>query len=111
MIVTVREFAEKNQLKVFTEGDMDRAIGGCYIGDLLSLVMSKAEEGQIWITIQGNVNIAAVAALADLACVLVAEGRPIDAETKLKATEQGITILGSEDSAYEVACLLHEQLL
>ena len=89
---------------------MDRVIDGCYIGDLLSLVMSKAEEDQIWVTIQGNVNIAAVAALADLSCVLVAEGRPIDPETKQKATEQGITILGSSASAYEVACLLHEQL-
>lgn len=108
--MTVREFAENNQLRIFSQGDMDRSIDGCYIGDLLSLVMSKAEEGQIWITVQGNVNIAAVAALADLSCILVAEGRSIDEDTEQKAKEQGITILGTEASAYEAACLLHKQL-
>ncbi len=108
--MTVREFYERNQLHIFTEGDMERTITGCYIGDLLSLVMSRAEEGQLWITIQGNVNIAAVAALTDVACILVAEGRSIDPDTEAKAKEQGITILGSHFSAYEAACLLHAQL-
>lgn len=108
--MTVREFVETNNLKILTQGDMDKDITGCYIGDLLSLAMSRAEEGQLWITIQGNVNIAAVAVLADLACILVVEGRPIDADTEKKAKEQQVTILSSELSAYEAACLLHSQL-
>lgn len=105
--MTVREFVEKNQITYLTKGDLDREITGCYIGDLLSLAMSKTEEGQLWITIQGNVNIAAVAALTDLACIMVVDGRPIDADTKQKAEEQGITILSTDISAYEAACLLH----
>ncbi len=108
--MTVREFAEKNNLTYLTKGDLDREITGCYIGDLLSLAMSKTEEGQLWITIQGNVNIAAVAALTDLACIMVVDARPIDSDTKQKAEEQGITILSSGISAYEAACLLHDQL-
>ncbi len=108
--MTVREFAETNNLKILTQGDLDKDITGCYIGDLLSLAMSRAEEGQLWITIQGNVNIAAVAVLADLACILVVEGRPIDADTEQKAKEQQVTILSSDLSAYEAACLLHSQL-
>ncbi len=108
--MTVRDFAEKNKIEYLTKGDIEREITGCYIGDLLSLAMSKTEEGQLWITIQGNVNIAAVAALTDLACILVVDGRPIDPDTKEKAIEQGITILTTDMSAYEAACLLHSYL-
>ncbi|MBR5236814.1 MAG: hypothetical protein IKW06_05555 [Clostridia bacterium] len=107
--MTVREFIEKNDLQIITEGDLEKEIDGCYIGDLLSLAMSRVEEGQVWITIQGNVNIAAVAALTDPACILLVDGRGIDEATKIKAQEQGINILGTALSAYEAACRLFQQ--
>ena len=40
--MTVKEFAERLNLKVMIEGEMDREITGCYIGDLLSWVMGRA---------------------------------------------------------------------
>ncbi|MBE7035034.1 MAG: hypothetical protein E7402_02785 [Ruminococcaceae bacterium] len=107
--MTVQEFATNNGLEIVTQGDVSRTISGCYIGDLLSLAMSRVEEGQLWITIQGNVNIAAVAALTEPAAILLAEGRRADEETLLRASQQGITILYSDKTAYELACLLYEQ--
>ena len=106
--MTVQDFINQNGLQIFTQGDTNREIHGCYIGDLLSLAMSRVSPDNVWMTVQGNVNIAAVATLCEPACILLVDGRVPDEETKLKAKEQDITILGSEESAYELTCKLYE---
>ena len=58
--------------------DIDKEVKGVYIGDLLSLVMARAQEEDIWITIQTHVNIVAVATLVNMSAILVAEGMNID---------------------------------
>ena len=94
-------------LKVFSgENCLDREASGCYIGDLLSLAMSKAQEGNVWITIQTNINVAAVAALTDAACVVIAESFEPDAAALEKAKAENIVILGSDKTAYELAVKL-----
>ena len=60
--MTVKEFIEKHEFQVLSLPDPDREIKGCYIGDLLSWVMGRAEADNVWITIMSNINIAAVAA-------------------------------------------------
>ena len=81
----------------------DRVITGCYIGDLLSWVMGKAQSGDIWITIMNNINIVAVAALTDCACIILCEGVTAAPEIVSKATAEGIIILSSKKAAYELA--------
>ena len=76
---------------------------GCYIGDLLSWVMGRAQENTMWITIMSNINIAAVASLADVACVVLAEGVVPDEGVKEKCDMQGIIVLGSDKTAYDIA--------
>ncbi|MBE7048040.1 MAG: hypothetical protein E7393_01510 [Ruminococcaceae bacterium] len=107
--MTVQEFIEKNNLEIISQGDLGQEITGCYIGDLLSLAMSRVEAGQVWMTVQGNVNIAAVAALTDPSCILLVEGRTADATAVQKAREQEVTVLKTDLPAYEAACLLFEQ--
>lgn len=107
--MTVKEFAEKNGMRFLSEGDTGVAINGCYIGDLLSLAMSRVEFGNAWLTVQGNVNIAGVAALTEPACIILVEDRTLDDTAEDKAKEQGINILSTELSAYDVACRLYEQ--
>ena len=53
-----------------------------------------------------NVNILAVATLADTACIILAEGVTPDDGVVDTATQKGINILGSADSAYQIACRL-----
>ena len=60
--------------------DGDRQVSGAYIGDLLSWVMGRARADSAWITIMSNVNVVAVASLADVACVILAEGVTLDDE-------------------------------
>lgn len=101
------ELIKELNLTVLTaENYTDRKIGGCYIGDLLSWVMGRAKQNDVWITIMNNINIVAVASLADCACVLLCEGVSADGDVIGKADEEGIVILKSEKTAYELAAAI-----
>ena len=99
----VKELTEKLNLKILTEGDLEREVTGCYSGDLLSWVMSRAKEGDAWLTVMGNVNAVAVAVLSDCACIILTENAPLDDVAKEKAIQQDITFLMSNKNAYELS--------
>lgn len=88
----------------------DREITGVYIGDLLSWVMGRANSGDAWITIMSNINIVAVASLADTACIVVTEGVELDSDVKVAATDKGVNILSFEGSTFDAAVLLNDLL-
>ena len=102
--MNVCEIARQLNLTFYSGEELaEKAAKGCYIGDLLSLAMSKVRMDYVWITIQTNVNIVAVASLADAGCIILADGCVPDEKTVERAKEQEIIILGSEKSAYELA--------
>lgn len=100
----VSELIEKLKLTAVNIGETDREATGCYIGDMLSVVMSKANEGDIWLTVQTNVNIDAVAVLTGVACIIVVEGMEPDKDTAEKAKMQDVTVLKASDTAFDLAC-------
>ncbi len=105
----VSEIAEKLGLGVAAGAKgMGTEVCGCYIGDLMSLAMARLEENNVWITIQTNLNVVAVAALKEAACVILADGCLPDANAVAKATEEKIPILTASASAYELALQLGE---
>jgi hypothetical protein len=79
-------------------------ITGCYLGDLLSNVMSKAQPGNLWFTVMTNPNIVAVAHLLGLAGIVILEGHEPMQDTLEKAQREQILLFSSQDSAYEAAC-------
>ena len=89
--------------------DGDREINGVYIGDLLSWVMGRAQADNAWITIMSNINILAVASLADTACIILAEGVEVAQDVIDTANAKGVNILSSSEPAYEIACTLKEK--
>lgn len=99
----LEEITTDLDLEVLNKADLTKEVKGCYIGDLLSNVMARAKEGDIWITIQGHQNIVAVALLADAAAVIVAEESKVDEKTIKRADEKDVNILRSKLSAYELA--------
>ena len=101
--MNVKEFAEKLDLKVLVEGDTEREITGCYIGDLLSWVMGRAQENNVWLTVMGNVNAIAVAVLADVSAIVLTENSALDAEALERAKQRGVNIYSTEDNTYETA--------
>lgn len=101
--MTVNAYLESQKLSVLTLGDVEREITGGYCGDLLSWVMSRATSGDCWFTVMGNINCVAVAVLADCACIVLCESACLDDDAKLRAEQQGITILSSPQNAYELS--------
>jgi predicted transcriptional regulator len=88
-------------------GSLGREVRGGYAGDLLSDVMANSKEGDIWVTIQGHPNVVAVAALRDLAGIILANGRQPDVETVQRAEEEGIPILCTPLPTYEIVGRLY----
>lgn len=108
--MTVSELVTRADLTVAAMPAGEREITGVYIGDLLSWVMGRAASGDAWITIMSNRNIAAVATLADTACVILAEGVQPDEGVAELAEQKGINLLLSNASAYDTALRLRDVL-
>ena len=104
--MTVNELAAMPAFKAISLADGEREIKNVYIGDLLSWVMGRAQADDAWITIMSNINIVAVASLADVACIILAEGVTLDSTVTETAVAKGINILSCDLSAYETAMLL-----
>jgi predicted transcriptional regulator len=64
--------------------------------------MSKAPGDCAWITVMNNVNVVAVASLADVSCVIMCEGATPDEQAAKKANDIGMPILLSDLPAFEI---------
>ena len=108
--MTVKELKELCGFEELNLSDPDREIDGVYIGDLLSWVMGRAKSDNVWITIMSNVNIVAVATLADPSCIILSEGVTLDGGVIEKAQSMGVNLLGSDKDTFslcsDVASLL-----
>ena len=87
----------------------DREISCGYTCDLLSWVMAHGDEGMAWVTVQTHLNVIAVAVLSDMACVVLPEGIRMEEESLHKAVEEGMTVLTSPMTAYEICGKLYAQ--
>lgn len=77
--MTIKELIDSGLFKTINVGDdTDRNISGLFCCDLLSIAMSKAPEDSVWVTVMGNINTLAVAALCDVGCIVLAEGISLD---------------------------------
>lgn len=110
--MTASQLIEKAGFEVLNlpEENKERNISGVYCCDLLSVVMSKGFEDCAWITIMGNINAVAVAALTEMSIIILAEGTAIDENMLPKAKMQGITVVQSDKPIYETAILIHDLL-
>lgn len=100
----LKDVVEKLGLEVLHDaGKLDAEVTAGYSGDLLSDVMANATEGGLWVTIQLHTNVAAVALFKNLTGIVFAEGRKPQQETLEKAAAEGIALLSSPLSAYEIS--------
>lgn len=105
----VRDLLANEDFEILT-GDigLEKEIAGAFVGDLLSIVMSKAHENNAWLTIQTHLNIIAVATLIEMAVIIIVEDMDVPRETIDKAIEECVPILKTKLAAYDVAKLLVE---
>lgn len=109
--MTVRDLADCGRFSVINLGEgSEREITKPFCCDLLSIAMGRAPEGSAWVTVMGNMNTLAVASLADVACVIMAEGAVLDDAAAQKARQQEITVLATEEPIFDAALTVHGML-
>ncbi len=104
------DIARKLALKNLTpEINLDRCpdITYGYASDLLSDVLAHAPAGGVLITVQVHMNVVAVAVHADQSAVIFALDRMPDEITRQRAAEEGVCLLGSPESAFEIVGKLY----
>jgi hypothetical protein len=109
--MTLHDIIQELNLSVFTTPKDFSTLhpSGGYAADLLSCVMAGAKPANIWVTLQAHINIVAVAALTEVCAVIISEGGVPEPDVIEKANAQGITLLGSKGSTYEVVGKLWSQ--
>lgn len=90
------------------EDKLKTEVRGGYAGDLLSDVMANSKEGDIWITRQVHQNIVAVASLKEHAGIILVQGSEPAKDTLDKAIKEGIPIMVSDLSGFEVTGRIYE---
>ncbi len=101
--MTIKELSEKIEAVNLTPTvDAERNVEAGYACDLLSRVMARGSEGMAWTTVQTHMNVIAVAALHDMACVIIPESIKVDAEVVEKAASEGIAVLSSPLTSFEI---------
>lgn len=110
--MTVQNLIDDFSLEVLCGGAdaAQKEVTGGYCGDLLSWVMSKAQEGDCWLTVMGNVNSIGVAVMTDVACILLTENAAFDDDAKLRAEQNGVIVLRSSENAFDLAVKIAEKL-
>lgn len=105
----VKDIMEQLQLQLFSgESGLDNEVTGGYVSDLLSDVMGNSDAGEAWITLQTHKNIMAIASLKELACVIVVKGFKPEQETIDQSNEDGIPILGTSETTFEITGKLYQ---
>jgi len=94
--------------EILFEGDGARDISKVYCCDLLSIAMGNAPKDGVWVTVMGNRNTLAVAVLADISCIVLAEGATFDESTLEQAKTEGIAVLRTELPVFDIALEIHQ---
>ena len=105
--MTVQKLMEALGAPNTVEGADQAAEVSCgYTCDLLSWVLAHGKQGMAWVTMQTHVNVIAVAVLMEMACVILSEGVVLEEAAMAKAKEEGIAVLTSDKTAYELAGMM-----
>ncbi len=109
--MTVKELIENLELRLISgENGLQNTISGGYVSDLLSDVMGRAKEGEVWITLQTHKNVIAIASLKDLAAVILVRGLLPDEDAMNQSNLENVPVLNTPLTAFEIAGKLYELL-
>jgi predicted transcriptional regulator len=107
--MNLADIVKKLDLDVLSgKSHLNKNVTGGYCSDLLSDVMGNAGEGNLWITLQVHKNILAVASLKEIAGIIVVKGLTPDEETLDLSEKEDVTILSTNESAFEIAGKLYQ---
>ena len=108
--MTVKDLVNSLELEVLSMPCEEKEIEGAYAGDLLSWVMSRAEENNVWATIMTNINVVAVASLVGISATVICEDCDVSDEIVNTAKEKSVNLLRTKLPIYEF-CLQLSKLI
>ena len=103
----LQEIMEKINLKALTNME-ERDVEGVFISDMLSDVMTSANPGDLWLTVQTHSNIVSATNLVDLAAVVITQGKEVPQTTIDLANRYHVIILSTSMTTFELASKLIE---
>lgn len=106
----VKDILKNENFTSANEEDFEREVKSIYCCDLLSIVMGRAPADCVWVTVMGNINAVAVAVLADISVIVLAENMQIDEIALAKAKAQGVNIICTELPIFEAVKLIDGEL-
>lgn len=109
-MATIQDLINVNIFTLQVTGDPGKAITKVFCCDLLSIAMGKAPEGSAWVTVMANKNTLAVASLADVSCIVLAEGMLFCAEDLERAEKEGIAVFSTELPVFDASLKIQELL-
>ena len=103
-MMNLQQIIDQLKLTVLTDPQDFASITptGGYSADLLSCVMAGAKKGYLWVTLQAHLNIVAVAALNEVPAIIITESAQPDAASIEKANQQGVILLSTPRSTYQI---------
>lgn len=108
--MTVNDISARLGLETACAPKPDAVVTEGYASDLLSDVMANAPEDSVLVTIQAHKNTVAVASLAGVRAVVVCNGRSVPDDMRAAAEAEGIAILSTGMSQFEVSGRLYREL-
>ncbi len=110
-MITIQALIDADIFTLKTKGDPSKNITKVFCCDLLSIAMGKAPAKSAWVTVMGNRNTLAVASLADISCIVLAEGAAFQEAELQCAREENIAVFATELPIFDAALKIQELLL
>ncbi|HNW86144.1 MAG TPA: AraC family transcriptional regulator [Candidatus Limiplasma sp.] len=105
--MSILELATLLNAEIIEPGNAPETQVSCgYACDLLSWVLAHGRKGMAWTTVQTHVNVIAVAVLMEMACVILSESNQLEPDSLRKAKEEGLAVLMTDKTAYEICGLM-----
>lgn len=108
--MTALDVVNRLGLEILSMPCPDKDAEGAYAGDLLSWVMGRAEPNCVWATIMTNLNVVAVASLADVSVAVICENSEVSADVIATALEKNVNLARSSMPIYEFCVALSKIL-
>lgn len=103
----LKEISEKLNLKPLTNFE-DRDVQGVFIADMMTDLMTNAQAGNLWLTIQTHKTIISAANLVDISAIVITHGKTVPEETLELANRYNVVILSTELSTFQLVGKLIE---
>lgn len=102
--MTLQDLIDKQIFEIIYKGEeLNKVISKPFCCDLLSIAMSRAPKDSAWVTVMGNGNTLAVASLAEVACIVLAEGSSLDEGSLNRAKIEDICVFSTDMSIFDAA--------